>query len=653
MKPREELNGERQRGYRPIGDYGLIGDMRTAALVARDGAIDWYCPERFDAPAVFCRLLDAQKGGWLRVGPTGEHEAARVYLGDTNILVTTFATGTGRVRLTDLMPVPLRSDGSAILRLVEGLRGVVDVEVAFRPTFDYARADTVLTAQDGGAIARAGVASLALTSPVALRPHPSGALVGTARVAAGERLWVMLVSGRGGVEPTRLSASEADDALDETLASWRTWSARCTYTGPYHQLVRRSALLLNLLTYEPTGAVVAAPTTSLPEAIGGVRNWDYRYTWLRDSAYMLDALQSIGYHAAADRFFGWLERLCLVDRGDLQIMYAVDGGAHVPERTLDHLAGYRGSRPVRIGNGAASQTQLDVFGDVLGAAHLHLAAQPDAMSPSLAAALRALADHAAAGWREPDQGIWEVRGGPRHFLYSKLLCWVALDRAILLAPHAGLSGDVGRWRRERAAIRRAILHDGYDRELGAFTQVLGEPGLDASALAIPLVGFLSATDPRVRATVDRIVERLTANGLVYRYLTADGLPGGEATFVLCSFWLADALARAGRLDEARTLFERVVGHANDLGLLAEEIDPTTGELLGNFPQGFSHLALIQAGLSIARSEARDAEHRARTMAQRQGAAASARRADRSQKEARRDGTASWQAGGGRHGGIGA
>ena len=607
---------ERQRGYRPIGEYALIGDRHTAALVARDGAIDWYCPGRFDASAVFCRLLDADTGGWLQVGPTGHHDATRAYQGDTNVLTTTFTTDTGRVRLTDFMPVPQLPGGSAILRLVEGLSGSVDVEVAFRPTFDYARAETTATPRPGGALARSGEESLLLTCPVALRQHPSGALVGTTNVAGGERFWVMLTCGRGGMEPTALTPMEADTALAETLGTWQAWTELCTYDGPYHALVRRSALVLSLLTYEPTGALIAAPTTSLPEAIGGVRNWDYRYTWLRDSAYILYALQSIGHHVAAGGFFGWLERLCLGRVSDLQIMYTIDGGADLTEEILDHLEGYRGSRPVRIGNAASGQRQLDIYGDVLDAAYLHLREQPDAISPGLTRTLATLADLAATRWREPDQGIWEVRGGPQHFLYSKLFCWVALDRAIRLSGDVGLTGNVAAWRRERDVIRRTILSEGYDRELGAFTQALGQPVLDAAALAIPMVGFLPATDPRVQSTIDQIMRQLSTDGLVYRYRTDDGLPDSEAAFVLCSFWLVDTLAHSGRLDEARAIFEKVAGYANDVGLLAEEVDPATGELLGNHPQGFSHLALVQAALGIARSEEHGAEARAQTMAQR-------------------------------------
>jgi GH15 family glucan-1,4-alpha-glucosidase len=523
------------------------------------------------------------------------------------------------------------SESRRVLRLVEGLAGEVELEVSFRPTFDYARADTSVRQRPGGAVASAGHETLSLVCPIDLQPDDAGGLRGAARVAAGDRFWIALEYGAQ-PEAELPDPTSADAALARTLDSWRAWADRCTYVGPYHELVRRSALTLKLLIYRPTGGLVAAPTTSLPEEIGGVRNWDYRYTWLRDAALILDALQGIGYHREATDFFGWLENVCLRG-GDLQIMYRVDGSPDLPEQMLDHLEGYRGARPVRIGNAGAGQLQLDVYGEVLAAAALHL----EHLGPPRANiwhALWRLADQAAARWREPDQGIWEVRGGPRHFLYSKLLCWVALDRALRLANRMSLPGErTGRWRRERKAIRRAILAEGYDAELGAFTQALGEPALDASALVIPLVGFLPATDPRVVSTAERIAERLTSGGLVYRYLGEDGLPGGEATFALCSFWLVDNLALQGRLDAARVLFERVAGYANDVGLLAEEIAPESGELLGNYPQGFSHLALIRAALSIAGAEAAGPEQHAETRVGDRPRAATADQAGRPQRPA--------------------
>ena len=616
--------------YRPISDYALIGDAHSAALVATDGSIDWCCCPHFDSPAVFCRLLDAAKGGSFRVGPAGRHATSRLYVGATNVLATTFTTDNGRVRLTDFMPVvPSPGDrrgediGSShrIHRLVEGLAGTVELEVEFHPTFDFARATTKIAPFRGGAVAQAGRERLTLAGPVSLVQDADGGCRGTLRVSAGDRAWITMVYDDGAADstPATITVHQAEEDLARTLAYWERWSAACTYNGPYHHLVRRSALTLKLLTFEPTGALVAAPTTSLPEAIGGVRNWDYRYTWLRDSALILYALQTIGYHDEADDFFRWLEARCIRCRGDLQIMYTIDGGSHLPERTLGHLEGYRRSHPVRVGNAAAGQLQLDVYGEVLDAAHLHAEAIRRPLSPETWAMLRYFADQAGSRWREPDQGIWEVRGGPRHFLYSKLLCWVALDRALKLAKRAEFSGDLARWRRTREEIGRAILEQGYDSDLGAFTQALGESALDASALAIPLVGFLPPTDPRVVSTVERIRERLTSDGLVHRYHpedTDDGVAGGEATFTLCSFWLADNLALGGRIDEARTLFERVVGYANDVGLLSEELDPVSGELLGNFPQGFSHLALIRTALNIAKTEALGPERYAKDPSER-------------------------------------
>lgn len=603
------------RGYRPVADYAVIGDGRTVALVASDGSIDWLCVPDIDSDAVFCRLLDDRKGGFFRVGPRSEHSSARRYLGDTNVLVTTFTTPTGVVQLTDLMPAPGAALPSTVLRLVEGVSGTVDVEIELRATFGYAAASTETVTTANGAVASSGHEQLTLRAPAALSADGLGGARAVTSVRAGDRFWVTAT-----LEPTsgaQLAAVDGDAVLEETLDYWRQWSARCTYQGPYHDLVRRSALTLKLLAFAPTGAVVAAPTTSLPEEVGGVRNWDYRYAWLRDASLMLYALQSIGYHDEADAFFGWLERLCLASRDRVQIMYTVNGGDELTEGTLDHLDGWRSSRPVRVGNAAAGQTQLDVYGEILDAAHLHLDAMPEAFDASTWEVLALLADRAAQRWREPDEGIWEVRGGQRHFLYSKLLCWVALDRALQIADAHDAPGDRSLWKSERDAIREAILTDGWNAEIGAFTQAFGETTLDASALALSTVGFLPPTDARVRSTVAAIQERLTSDGLVYRYLpehTPDGLPGGEATFVMCSFWLVDNLALAGQVGEARALFERVAGYANDVHLFAEEIDPASGELLGNFPQGFTHLALIRSAFAIAEAESAGPEQEPQTYA---------------------------------------
>jgi GH15 family glucan-1,4-alpha-glucosidase len=623
------MSADGERGYRPIRDYALVGDAHTAALVSGDGSIDWCCWPHFDSPAVFCRLLDKAKGGFFQVCPVKDFSAKHSYQGPTAVLTTTFETDDGRVRLTDFMPVEQLAEGRRgedigsshrILRLIEGLAGSPEVEITFRPSFDYARAEADIVVADGGAIARSGREALVLSCPAPLGRDDTGAVRGRFRVSRGERIWVSLSYYRDPApEDLKPAAPDGDRELERTLKYWEEWWNDCRYEGPYRDLVRRSALTLKLLTFEPTGALVAAPTTSLPEEFGGVRNWDYRFTWLRDSSLIIYALQLLGYHEEATDFFGWLDGLCITCRDhQLQIMYTIDGESRLPELSLDHLEGYRGSRPVRIGNAAFGQKQLDVYGEVLDAAHLYYERSGQSARPEWCDELRFMADETVRRWRETDQGIWEVRGGPRHFLHSKLMCWVALDRAARLAARLNMTQDVSGWLRARAEIRRAILEEGYSAEAGAFTQAFGEQALDASALMIPITGFLPATDPRVRSTVERIRERLTANGLVYRYLNEDGLPGGEATFAMCSFWLADNLALQGRVDEARELFERVAAYASDTGLLAEEIDPTSGELLGNYPQGFTHLALIRSALHISKAESQGAEGDAKTSAERAG-----------------------------------
>jgi GH15 family glucan-1,4-alpha-glucosidase len=622
------MRSDQKPSYRPIRDYALIGDAHTAALVATDGSIDWCCWPQFDSPAVFCRILDAKKGGCFQISPSDPYSVSRSYVDATNVLVTTFTTSRGQVRVTDLMPIQRQSAtrrgceiGSLrrILRVVEGIGGQVEMRVYFRPTFDFARSQTTLTLCQGGAIARGGTDRLVLKCPWQLQSESSGALVSTAFVSAGDRIPISASYTADNDSTSRpLPDVDAEAELAHTLDYWREWSEVCGYRGPYHDLVRRSALTLKLLTFEPTGALVAAPTTSLPENIGGMRNWDYRYTWLRDSSLILDALMGIGYHDEAIDFFDWLDSTCVGCCDGVQSLYTVNGGRNIPEQALDHLDGYRGSRPVRIGNAASEQTQLDVYGEVLDAAHFCFERMPRPINPELWAVLRHLADQAAARWQEPDSGIWEVRTTPQHFLYSKLLCWVALDRAVKLAERAGMVGNTDHWRRTRERIRQAVLAEGFDSKLGAFTRAFGNTALDASALVIPLIGFLPPTDPRVRSTVHRIRERLTAHGLVYRYLTDDGLFGGEATFALCSFWLVDNLALSGQVDEAHALFETITRYANDVGLFAEEIDPASGELLGNHPQGFTHLALIRSALNIARAETRGAEEYPKTPAERAG-----------------------------------
>ena len=624
------------RGYLPIGAYALIGDTQTTALVATDGAIDWCCLPHVDSPAIFCRLLDAQRGGYFRISPVGGYSGSRRYLDDTNVLQTQFDTDTGRLRLTDLMAVET-GDASAphaaalpthdVLRLIEVASGEVEIEVEFYPTFDYARQRAAISPVDGGVLARAGREGVRLHCPISLRPDAAGVWRGRARLAVGSRLWLTLAYFNGDAPTQAFGEPQAEQALTRTITYWRRWLAQCRYDGRYNTLVRRSALALKLLTFSPTGAIVAAPTTSLPEQIGGVRNWDYRYTWLRDSALILFALQSIGFHEEADAFFNWMINLCVQCKDRLQPLYSVRGEEHLTEQTLDHLEGYCGSRPVRIGNAAAQQLQLDIYGQVLDAAHLHAETRPLPMLQAQWDLLSNLASRALRRWREPDFGLWEVRGPPRHFLYSKLMCWVALDRAVRLARRHRFDAEVEHWCRARDDLRTAIEQQGYNQTLGAFTQAFDNDALDASALAIPLVGFLPPTDFRVRSTVARIRERLTADGLVYRYVNAtdahDGLPGGEATFALCSFWMVDNLALGGQLDAAHELFERVTRYANDVGLLAEEIDPASARMLGNFPQGFTHLGLIDSAVNLAKARRYGTEVHAESRAERQAKAADA------------------------------
>jgi alpha,alpha-trehalase len=630
------MSAQQDDTYPPIGDYAIVGDCHTAALVARDGSIDWYCPGRFDAAAVFCRLLDTRKGGFLGVAPVGRSDARRAYRGHTNVLETTFDAGGGRVRLTDFMPVG--AGGRQLLRLVEGLAGEVDLEVAFKPTFDFARQPSQPSIVPGGAAAGAGGEQLILAcggvdSGFAL--DGAGAVRGRLRVRAGDRRWLALVAGAAGDRLDAPSPDACDAALARTSDFWERWAGTCTYHGPYREQVLRSALVLKLLIYEPTGAVVAAPTTSLPERIGGERNWDYRFSWLRDSSLILYALMTVGYADEAAGFIHWLERAIGSDPTQApQIMYGIDGRRDLAEHTLDHLDGYRSSRPVRIGNAAATQRQLDIYGEVLAAAYLHYRrggqrqggttaeAQPQ---PSAEAwpLFRGLVQRAAAHWHKPGNGIWEVRGPPRQFLYGKLMCWAALDRGVRLAQEHGLDAPVVDWQRTRDRIRAAILRQGYNAEIGAFTQAFGSTALDADALVIPRVGLLAPTDPRVTSTVELIRRQLTQDGLVYRYRTSDGLAGGEATFALCTFWLVEALALGGRLEEAGELFEHVLTYANDVGLLSEEIAPARRQLLGNFPQGFSHLAVIGAAVNLAKATKHGPEQEPQTEGERAGDASRA------------------------------
>jgi GH15 family glucan-1,4-alpha-glucosidase len=601
----------------PIGSHALLSDCHSAALVTAAGSVDWLCWPRFDSPSVFGRLLDDTAGHWS-IRPAGRFSADRRYLDRTLVLETSFHTPGGTVVVTDALAMGVDNYGHALgrrvphllIRSVTCVGGVVDVEVSYAPRPEYGLLHPLLSPADGGWTTRGGAERLVLSSPVPLTPHRHAA---TARVpmSAGQTVAFALHRSTPEAEPARVwRPDEIAERLADTAAAWRSWSdLHQNYHGPWRDQVQHSGRVLRGLTSQPTGAGVAAATTSLPEQVGGERNWDYRYAWIRDASFTLQALWVAACPDEAGDFFAFMATATAATPGPdtpLQIMFGVGGEHDLTERVLPHLRGWRDSRPVRVGNGAWCQEQIDVYGEVLDAAY-RLAGKIDLTDGDLRAFLVAAADGAAARWRQADQGIWEVRGEPRHFLYSKVMCWVALDRAIILADRLAAADRVPAWQRARDEIRRAVVRDGWSDAAGAFTQSFGSATLDASALMMPIVGFLPADDPRMRATIEAIADRLTdERGLVYRYRTSDGvdgLAGTEGTFLLCTFWLAQALAMAGCAARAREVFERAARYANDVGLLAEEIDPGSGEPLGNFPQAFSHIGLINAAWAI--SELRD------------------------------------------------
>ena len=598
-----------------IADYALLSDCQGSALVSRSGSIDWACLPRFDSPSVFGRVLGPDAGHWL-IGPIEEAQIQRSYLPDTMVLRTVFRTRQGSVALTDACALGPDERGHriglhsphAILRVIEGLEGEVDVDFDLAPRPGYGLTAPVLVRHGGGLRSQGGPQAYVVTSDLPLEPR-AGTARRRARIAAGQRrvFALRMVSPWEGA-PRPWSSQEVCGLLEATVAGWRSWSGlHQRYQGVYAEAMRHSGRVLQALTYAPTGAIVAAPTTSLPEVVGGSRNWDYRYCWVRDASLTMAALWVAACPDEARSFFDFLATAAggaLRDRSPLQILYGIGGERLLPEHELDHLPGYRQSRPVRIGNGAWNQSQLDVYGELLAAAGL-LAEQVGEFDAVTAAFLVGAADTAATRWEEPDQGIWEVRGEPRHFVYSKLMCWAALDRAVGLARLLGAEDRVARWTVERDRVRRSIEEQGWSERAGAFTQSFGSDDLDASSLMLAIVGFLPPDDPRIRATVEAISERLTdERGFVYRYRSADGLQGQEGTFAICTFWLVECLAMMGETARAQETFERLVGCANDVGLLSEEIGPSTGELLGNFPQAFTHIGLVNAAWAISRAGVR-------------------------------------------------
>ncbi len=592
----------------PIAEHGLIGDLRSAALVGTDGTVDWFCPRRFDAPSVFASLLDDGAGHWS-MAPTCEVASrSQFYYPDSAILVTRFLTEHGIVEVQDLMPILRRNDPDhrqRLVRRVVNVRGTVGMRTEVAPRFDYGRDRAGVSAVPGGLWFTDGDLTLGLGATVALDADgPADFELGEGETA----LFVLDVHDAGTAPPDDLRPDDVDTLFDATVAFWRDWLATSAYTGRWRETVHRSAITLKLLTHEPTGAIVAAPTMGLPEQLGGERNWDYRYVWMRDAAFSLYALLRLGFTAEAGAFVGWLtDRFtetpdsCSGDggAGPLRVMYTIDGDPPPTEVVLDHLAGYRGSSPVLLGNGAGDQLQLDVYGEIIDSVYLfdkYGSGISHADWQNLCAVIGWLQDN----WDRPDEGIWETRGGRGDHVYSRLMCWVACERMIRMARRRGLPGDLTGWTSTRDAIYTQIMDRGWDAERGTFVQRYDAATLDASVLLMPMVKFVAPTEPRFLSTLDAITRELVVDTLVFRYNGLDGLDGDEGTFSMCSFWYVEALTRAGRLPEARIALEKMFTYANHLGLYAEEIG-LTGDQLGNFPQAFTHLSLISAAINLDRA----------------------------------------------------
>lgn len=607
MTPHREAAGMHPAG-RSLTEYGAIGDCRSAALVSRDGSLDWWCAPRFDSSSVFAALLDARRGGAWRL-EADDAAAAMAYEPGTNVLVRAWQSPEGLARAWDFLPWP-RPPGapaSVVVRVLEGVEGRLRFRLRFAPRPDYARAVPQVEPVRGGIVARGGGCTLLLGGNRPLEPGPGeGEASAAFELGPGERAAFALAFESGLSIADAPSTALAWAWLEQTLGAWRAWDARTSYEGPYKAAVRRSALALKLLQHEPSGGIVAAATTSLPEAVGGVRNWDYRYVWVRDAWLLAEALYMVGHPTQANSLLRWLLEACARSAPNLRIMYGLTPGSMPEEHTLDHLEGWRESRPVRVGNAAREQFQLDVYGQLLGALHACRLLGRDAVSLAWPF-LRDVVEVVAQRWREPDSGIWEFRAAPRHFIPSKVMAWVALDRGVRAVREAGLEGPDGRWEAEAEQLREEVLSKGWNEELGSFVQSYGSKSLDAANLLIPLVGFLPPDDPRVVGTVERVQEELGEGPFVRRYRpdrVDDGLPGEEGAFTYCSFWLVDNLALQGRLHEARALFDALVELAGPLGLLAEMVEPSTGEQLGNYPQGFSHIGLIRSALLLEELEGR-------------------------------------------------
>ncbi|CAO5246098.1 glycoside hydrolase family 15 protein [Frankia sp. AgKG'84/4] len=587
--------------YPPIEEHAVIGDLRTVALVATDGTIDWYCPQRFDAPSVFASLLDADRGGSFQIH-CPESRAKQLYLPDSNVLMTRFLAPRAVGEVVDFM-VPMDSDVTetphVVVRQARAVRGTASFRLRCDPRFDYGRAAHTVTLIPGsGAVFESVKGTLVLRTALPLRVDGT-AVYAEFDLAMGETADIAL-EWNSTIRP--LVTGEADALFNRTLKYWQSWIRRGRYHGRWREMVLRSALVLKLLVYRPTGALVAAPTTSLPEELGGVRNWDYRYTWIRDAAFTTYALMALGFTDESAAFMDWLEQRCHEAPKDsgLYVLYSVDGNANLDEIVLDHLSGYRDSKPVRVGNAAAEQLQLDIYGELMDSVYLYNKRAP--ISFGLWEALGRQLDWLAKHWDSPDEGIWETRGGRQRFTYSALMTWVAFERACRISRQRGLPGPTNEWKDLAGQAYRFVQNEAWNPTRGAYMEFPGSPRLDASLLCMPLVKFSGPTDPRFLSTLDRFGEDLVSDSLVRRYAAdgSDGLTGDEGTFNLCSFWYVEALTRAGRVTEARMVFEKMLTYANHVGLYAEEIGPS-GEALGNFPQAFTHLALISAAINLDRA----------------------------------------------------
>ena len=594
--------------FSPLEKYGLIGNLETCALVGSNGSIDWFPFPHLESPSMFAAILDPDHGGRFEISPTASFSSVQQYVERTNVLETTFRTATGTAIVTDFMPPAGETDGpkKVLYRRVECIEGLVSLELNFEPRFDYDRAETIFESTEKGVRAAGEEERALLESPVSLDVDSDHA-AGSIALNTDETAWFLLRC--TGAED---ADTDPETALSQTIEYWRDWAhacpddSECVFGGPWHDLAVRSGLVLKLMTHVETGAVAAAPTTSLPEEIGGVRNWDYRFSWLRDAAFTLQALANLGHTEEVRSYFEWFLDLCHAETpAEIQPLYGLHGETDLTEEELEDFSGYRSSQPVRVGNDAAGQRQLDIYGELVLAAHETV--RTDDLSAEDWESLRGIIEYVREVWDGKDAGIWEVRGDVRHFVYSKVMCWAALDRGLAIADGGDFEAPVEQWQETREEIKEAVIERGFDENLNSFVQSFdGTDTLDATGLLIPMVGFLPFDDPRVQGTIDAIDDRLaTDDGLVHRYDGDDGLPGEEGAFILCSFWLIDALVLSDRTDEAHERFENVLEYVSPLGLLAEEVDAKTGTQLGNFPQAFSHIGLINSALYLGRAEGKE------------------------------------------------